>query len=1051
MLCFSYHLYHTHAFAPASSSLTNHPSKKKNQQQQHPHPFRRRKRCWSTFNNINNNDNQSSSAAATAFPSGFNGTHVNGGGGELPSTSTTNANNSNGNGNSLVNNSVAAQAQAGAEAAPREVDNWTTLMTDGTNAAIHRPCYTDEGSTLEDARSIVLEGIDRTLKEEDYEKIEEYWDESLLPHVNYLGSEAAMKVKKALEVAYYAHNGQKRKSGEPFIIHPVEVAKLLAGLKMDGETVQAGLLHDTVEDTELTFDQVEALFGKTVLSIVEGETKVSKLPKLALTEYADEQAENLRQMFVAMTDDYRIIIVKLADRLHNMRTLRHMKPAKQIKISRETLDIFAPLAHRMGIWQFKAELEDTAFLYLYPEEYKELHRRLRLYQTRFRDALEKSQEILEETLRKDPTLREQDISITVSGRTKDLYSLWHKMNTKQDNDLNHIADVVALRIILDKKEKNGEQVASDFGNASSINNNENDDDDCVWLCYHVLGIVQNKLPHCQPVPTRVKDYISFPKPNGYQSLHTAIIHNGSGQMIEVQIRTAAMHRVAEYGMASHWAYKMNTMSSLPMEKSSVYVTPWLASIKEYERDELCSRDFVECVRRELLGKRVFVFLRNGKILNLAKGATVIDAAFQIHTEVGLGMIGALINGRRVPVSYELKNGDVVNILTESDEETGEAKLAKPQYDWMRYAKVRSTRSKLRSYFRAKQRESFREAGSFVVNDFLAAHYNVLNKCSYLDSKPIPIQLSDEMLEPVHPHYNCLDDLLIDIGKRHDRDLLRSVMSKILKVPLSVIQDVDGGYISQAGRKQRRKAASIGLGANIDGIEKASEDYDEEEEDIVSYNYDMNCDNVSDNPDANDRANGDNDRMVNDDECEVTDMMMLLSSNHQVVDVDTDDMCPTCLPVAGDDVIGVYSNDGIGGKLTVHRPGCIHSNRALNEAAASTSGDVSDVVGEKTIVNLSWPQKQNIVPSDDSKCSKSYIVELNVFANDRKLLLADCSEVVSEFSDIVKTGSLTTNEHARLDFLVKVEDINQLQVLMDNLQNIHSVMNVERRFGSNLMQ
>jgi (p)ppGpp synthase/HD superfamily hydrolase len=577
---------------------------------------------------------------------------------------------------------------------------------------------------------------------DDEHQIANYWQE-LQTGIHYLPVKNHPQVYHALRVAYECHLGQMRKSGEPFIVHPVQVSVLLASLKMDTETIVAGLLHDTVEDTDMTFERVEQLFGPVVRSIVEGETKVSKLPKLAFCgsssnnggdektkDYSDpttatggggvngdaavttsaeennnnnnnnnydEQAENLRQMFVAMTEDYRIIIVKLADRLHNMRTLQHMKPAKQIKISRETLDIFAPLAHRMGIWQFKSELEDISFQYLYPQEYKRLNRKLQTHEQRLRSVLERSQHLLRDQLHKDTTLKEQAASVEVVGRTKEIYSLWHKMETKEERNLDQIGDVVALRVIITPKPPppqevemdtysdddddvdDGEEYADgddddeeeedeeyeeeyedddddhDFKSSRSFtterNNNKrpnsqsstNQADRGVWLCYHVLGLVQH-LPGFQPVPTRVKDYISFPKPNGYQSLHTAVMLQG--QTIEVQIRTSTMHQVAEYGMASHWAYT----DSKRMPNADVYNTPWLSSIKEWQKDRISSRDFVESVRRELLGKRVFVFLRNGKILNLARGATAIDAAFQIHTEIGLEMHGVEINGK--PVGYQ---------------------------------------------------------------------------------------------------------------------------------------------------------------------------------------------------------------------------------------------------------------------------------------------------------------------------------------------------------------------------------------------------------------
>ncbi len=360
--------------------------------------------------------------------------------------------------------------------------------------------------------------IQSTLTGDDYRNIDQYWNDLLLPKISYLTeAEDSNRVKEALKVAYYAHRNQRRKSGEPFIIHPVQVALLLAELKMDTETVISGLLHDTVEDTELTFGQVETLFGKTVRGIVEGETKVSKLPKLAFSDYADEQAENLRQMFVAMTDDYRIIIVKLADRLHNMRTLKHMSDEKQKKISRETLDIFAPLAHRMGIWQFKSELEDTSFMYLYPQEYERLNNRLQRHQALFRDTLAKSQQILSQMLENDSTLKEQGVQVRVYGRTKELYSLWHKMETKEITDLEQIHDVVALRVVLYPNDEEGENINSrdekrQISGVPSLNSNEsnisNNKGRGVWLCYHVLGLVQH-LPGFQPVPTRVCQYIEF--------------------------------------------------------------------------------------------------------------------------------------------------------------------------------------------------------------------------------------------------------------------------------------------------------------------------------------------------------------------------------------------------------------------------------------------------------------------------------------------------------------------------------------------------------------
>eukprot|EP00804_Cyclotella_cryptica_P011532 CCRYP_019879-RC/>CCRYP_019879-RC protein AED:0.05 eAED:0.05 QI:235/0.6/0.33/1/0.6/0.33/6/1939/996 len=846
-----------------------------------------------------------------------------------------------------------------------EVNKWTTLMADGTNAAIHRP---GKEMTLVEGMEILYNDL-KDLSSHDNTMIESYWDR-LLPTVSYLGTTNAAKVKQALRVAYRAHRSQVRKSGEPFIIHPVEVALLLSGMKMDAETVMAGLLHDTVEDTDLTFEQVEAMFGREVKNIVEGETKVSKLPKLAFAEYADEQAENLRQMFIAMTDDYRIIIVKLADRLHNMRTLRHMKPEKQKKI----------------------KLEDTAFQYLYPEEYKLLNQRLLQRQAKIIETLDNSIQVLKKTLTNDPTLKSQNVNIEVVGRTKELYSLWLKMEMKHDRNLDNITDLVAVRVILTPDKKEGEDLSADSG---------------VWLCYHVLGLVQH-LPGFQPVPTKVKDYISFPKVNGYQSLHTALMYKG--QSVEVQIRTQYMHQVAEYGMASHWAYKDEKKRNTSMQ---LYNTPWLSSIKEWQQDTLGSRDFVDCVRRELLGKRVFVFLRNGKILNLARGATAVDAAFQIHTEVGLQMHGVEINGKPVPINYELRNGDVVSILT--------AEGAVPSTEWMRFAKSRSTRSKLRSYFRSRQMESYRSSGEMRMFDYIDQRKDTILENSYLNNF-VDIPRSVDELSTFLPGRSHYYDLLIDIGKSRDVDFLRSKVSKIFLVPLTLLKTLDESRFSNI----TRTLYATQLSSNLKSDDKGR----------LSYG---------------DVLNG--------------------GAGVDFEFAYSDHVCQTCLPVRGDAIIGTKSMSA-DGPATVHRMECPYAQEVLNNAKSkpAINGEFSNMghntkririrskskLSSKNVlrpetdeypVQLVWPALED---SWEDGNSETFLTEVVVVANDRKLLLADCGAVASRNSEILKTGSSSTSEHCILEFLVRVRDLDELQSLMDKLGEVDCVMSVERRFGSVLL-
>jgi (p)ppGpp synthase/HD superfamily hydrolase len=967
----------------------------------------------------------------------------------------------------------------------------SSMLSNYSNYDVNISVRNDTTTTSSGISSSRVE--DMVLSHDDLQEIESYWDR-LMPMVSYLGTAQVAKVYEALCVAFRAHIDQRRKSGEPFIIHPVEVALLLSGLKMDGETVMAGLLHDTVEDTDLTFDDVDRLFGPTVRKIVEGETKVSKLPKLAFSDYADEQAENLRQMFVAMSDDYRIIIVKLADRLHNMRTLQHMKPEKQIKISRETLDIFAPLAHRMGIWQFKSELEDTAFMYLYPHEYRRLDVSLQEHKSKYRQTLDMSQQILQRQLDSDVTLAQQASKVEVQGRTKELYSLWHKMETKGEYSLENIGDVVALRVIITPKDhKQQQQQHNQYGSdfSSSYSNNidqeapesspstedeeRNKTDRGVWLCYHVLGLVQH-LPGFQPVPTRVKDYISFPKPNAYQSyvftslfvlcmtffklfqlvthifsfflfsirsLHTALMLNG--QTIEVQIRTSTMHQVAEMGMASHWAY-----TDGKRRRSELYNTPWLSSIKEWQNDRISSRDFVDSVRKELLGKRVFVFLRNGKILNLARGATVIDAAFQIHTEVGLNMHGAQINGKPVHFSYELQNGDVVSILTGSQ--------GKPSTEWMRYAKSRSTRSKLRAYFRAKQKESLRQAGTILLLDYLWIHGTLIEKNNRLNQNDFSVPTSLEEVEdflPGRTQYTAVDDLVVALGKQRDRNLLHTVVSQLFDVSKTCLVEAE-----------KSQSETLFPGSVLNYTQQPHHELPW----FTSTNKTPPQSSLGPMYSVESR---------------------LFGLNVGFEYADPEHVCEHCLPVLGDEIVGTRPRKNYKAITTVHRVSCPHAQRAVNLAVASRrinstvtfvrkndnngytyrslprvdsvslrlNRQLHDIANrlKKTGKGSGAMNAFNNIRSDDvpvrlqwsdlDETSYLFLTEIVVYAQDRKLLLADCSEVVSEMAEIQKTQSQTTEENAKLIFLVRVSDLEQLQQLMNRLHQIHSVLSVERVCGT----
>lgn len=499
--------------------------------------------------------------------------------------------------------------------------------------------------------------------------------ESLQHSVGYLGADGIERVRQAYLAAAEAHDGVLRKSGDPYIVHPVAVAEVLADMHLDADAICAGLLHDTVEDTELTFEDVETQFGENVRKIVEGETKISKL---AVRVYEDEQSENLRQMLLSMVGDVRIILVKLADRLHNMRTLDAMPAIKQQRIAKETLEIFAPLAHRLGISHIKNELEDLSFQYLEPERYGQLERQVRARHAERDRAVQHAIGLLQERLSRE------GLSFDLSGRSKHLHSIHRKMQ-RDNKSLDQIFDLTAIRAIIDPQRSDTDLDGEEAEKA---------------VCYRALGIVHSLWT---PIPGRFKDYVAVPKPNGYQSLHTTVI-GMAGEPIEIQIRTRGMHEIAEFGVAAHWAYKEGIQDKDEVARRLT----WMEQLLDADQDSETAGAFVDAVKHDLLGERVIVFTPAGDVINLPRGSTPIDFAYQVHTQVGHRCIGARVNGDIVPLGHELSTGDRVEVLTNRSSQYG------PSQDWLNLAATRSTKQKIRQWFRQQERTTKVEQGRTML-------------------------------------------------------------------------------------------------------------------------------------------------------------------------------------------------------------------------------------------------------------------------------------------------------------------------------------------------
>ncbi|UNC92891.1 RelA/SpoT family protein [Candidatus Contubernalis alkaliaceticus] len=457
-------------------------------------------------------------------------------------------------------------------------------------------------------------------------------------------------IEKAYSFALKVHAGQKRVSGEVYIIHPLGVAQIIADLELDPVTIAAGILHDVVEDTETSLEELREIFGEEISLLVDG---VTKLSKLQFTSKEEHQAENLRKMFVAMAKDIRVILIKLADRLHNMRTLKYLYPAKRKEIATETLEIYAPLAHRLGIYKVKWELEDLAFRFLEPEKYYNLVDRL------VKKREDREEFISRVIIRLKERLEDVGIEADIQGRPKHLYGIYEKME-RQDKDINEIYDLTGIRLVVEN----------------------------IKDCYGALGIVHTLW---RPIPGRFKDFIAMPKANMYQSLHTTVVC-AKNELLEVQIRTWEMHRTSEYGIAAHWRYKEGVKGDEEFEEK----LSWLRQLLEWQQDLKDAHEFMENLKIDLFTDEVFVFTPKGDVINLPAGAIPLDFAYRIHTDIGHRCVGAKVNGRLVPLEYRLSTGDIMEIIT--------SKQGTPSRDWLKMVKSSQAKSKIRSWFKKEKKE-----------------------------------------------------------------------------------------------------------------------------------------------------------------------------------------------------------------------------------------------------------------------------------------------------------------------------------------------------------
>ena len=572
-------------------------------------------------------------------------------------------------------------------------------------------------------------------------------------------------IGRAYDVAEEMHQGQIRKSGEPYLTHPMAVAEILADLGMDEETIAAGLLHDVVEDTSYTMEEMQRDFGEEVADLVDG---VTKLGALKFESKEERQAENLRKMFLAMSKDIRVLIIKLSDRLHNLRTINYMTHEKIVEKCQETLDIYAPLAARLGIYSMKMELEDIALKFLDPEAYYDLAEQVSERKGAREDAINS---VVEEIKK---ALDEIGISHEIYGRSKHFYSIYKKMNFQHKN-IDEIFDLMAVRIIVDT----------------------------VRDCYAVLGMVHTMW---KPIPGRFKDYIAMPKPNMYQSLHTTVIGD-SGKPFEIQIRTQEMHRIAEYGIAAHWKYK----EGIDSDKEEVKLS-WLRQALEWQQDVNDPKEFMESLKMDLFSHQVFVFTPQGDVIDLPNGATPLDFAFKIHTDVGCKCVGAKVNGKMVTIDYELENGNIVDIVTSPN-------AAGPSIDWLKIAKSSSARNKIRQWLKKENKNDTVDKGKDLFTQYMRKKgYDpkVLLVNAYINKaiKELKFKDSDDMFTQLSYGGN-LQTKIANLLQKYEDEKQKTSADEQSKTLLDDLNEISE---KTQKRAEHQKHSDSETGVIVDGVD-----------------------------------------------------------------------------------------------------------------------------------------------------------------------------------------------------------------------------------------